>query len=64
MIKDAIRSISRLALFAAAGLFVSGTSLLQVLAADLGSDCCADLEERVTELEATAVSDRLRLLPI
>ena len=50
MIKDAIRSISRLALFAAAGLFVSGTSLLQVLAADLGGDCCADLEERVAEL--------------
>jgi hypothetical protein len=24
-------------------------------AADLGSDCCADLEERVAELEATTV---------
>ncbi len=37
---------------AAAGLFatVGGAS-----AADLGGDCCADLEERVAELEATTV---------
>ena len=62
MIKDAIRSTSRLALFAAAGLFVSGTSLPQVLAADLGGDCCADLEERVAELEATAVTKSARQL--
>ena len=62
MIKDAIRSTSRLALFAAAGLFISGTSLSQVLAADLGGDCCADLEERVAELEATAVTKSARQL--
>jgi hypothetical protein len=37
--------------FAALGLFVGvGTSQ----AADLGGNCCADLEERIAELEATA----------
>ena len=30
-------------------------SRLPVEAADLGGDCCADLEERVAELEATTV---------
>ena len=30
-------------------------SHLPVEAADLGGDCCADLEERVAELEATTV---------
>ena len=38
------------ALFAAAGL-VSGVSASS--AADLGGNCCADLEERIAELEAT-----------
>jgi predicted porin len=43
----------------AAALFVSaavyGGMSTPALAADLGGDCCADLEERVAELEATAV---------
>ncbi|OYW52954.1 MAG: hypothetical protein B7Y80_17890 [Hyphomicrobium sp. 32-62-53] len=36
-------------------LVLTGVSLLgnQALAADLGGDCCADLEERITELEST-----------
>jgi hypothetical protein len=38
---------------AAVGLFVAG-SAAPATAADLGGDCCADLEERVAELEATA----------
>jgi len=38
---------------AAAGLVVGGISSAQ--AADLGGDCCADLEERIAELEATTV---------
>jgi hypothetical protein len=42
------KSASRLAIVAAAG--VMSTS---AMAADLGGDCCADLEERVAELEAT-----------
>jgi hypothetical protein len=46
-----LKSTSRLALVAAAGLVVGGAASAQ--AADLGGDCCADLEERVAELEAT-----------
>jgi hypothetical protein len=40
-------------MFAAAGLFVGGLGVPSAMAADLGGDCCADLEERVAELEAT-----------
>ena len=43
---------SSYALIAAAGLFLGSLSGA-VYAADLGGDCCADLEERVAELEAT-----------
>jgi hypothetical protein len=43
---------SAFALFAAASLAMSGWSL-QAKAADLGGNCCADLEERVADLEAT-----------
>ena len=46
-------STSRLALVAAAGLFMGGFAMPSAKAADLGGDCCADLEERVAELEAT-----------
>ena len=46
-------SASRLALVAAAGLFIGGVAVPSAKAADLGGDCCADLEERVAELEAT-----------
>jgi hypothetical protein len=42
-----------LAILAAAGLFVGGVGVPSAKAADLGGDCCADLEERVAELEAT-----------
>lgn len=43
-------SAGRLALLAAGSLLVSSAS---ANAADLGGDCCADLEERIAELEAT-----------
>ena len=46
-------STSYVALLAAAGLFVGGVAMPSAKAADLGGDCCADLEERVAELEAT-----------
>ena len=49
MIGGLQKNISRLAIVAAAGL-MSSTS---ALSADLGGNCCADLEERVAELEAT-----------
>ncbi|MBS0233584.1 MAG: porin [Proteobacteria bacterium] len=44
-------SSSRLALLAAFGL--TAAAYTPAIAADLGGDCCADLEERVAELEAT-----------
>lgn len=43
-----MKRISLVAMMAVAGLFSTNA-----LAADLGGDCCADLEERVAELEAT-----------
>ncbi len=55
MIGGFTKTTSRLAIAAAAGLFVGGLSLSPAQAADLGGDCCADLEERVAELEATTV---------
>ncbi len=55
MIGGLKRSSSSLAIVAAAGLFAGGTMLTPAQAADLGGDCCADLEERVAELEATSV---------
>jgi hypothetical protein len=42
------KTVSALAVAAATGLFAGSAS-----AADLGGNCCSDLEERVAELEAT-----------
>jgi hypothetical protein len=50
MIGGLLKSASRLALVAAAGVIAGGVG---AQAADLGGNCCADLEERVAELEAT-----------
>ena len=50
-----MKTTSRFAIAAAAGLFAGGMALSPAQAADLGGDCCADLEERVAELEATTV---------
>jgi hypothetical protein len=48
---------SRIAIAAALGMTLGGfvMSSHPAKAADLGGDCCADLEERVAELEATTV---------
>jgi predicted porin len=56
MIGGLSKAASRLALAAILGA-VGAVVLVQkpVRAADLGGDCCADLEERVAELEATTV---------
>jgi hypothetical protein len=48
-----LKSASQLAILAVTGLFVGGVAMPSAKAADLGGDCCADLEERVAELEAT-----------
>jgi Gram-negative porin len=50
------RTSSRIAIAAAFGLTLGGYAMsTPAKAADLGGDCCADLEERVAELEATTV---------
>ena len=50
MIGGFLKTTSCLALLATAGVMMGGMS---ARAADLGGNCCADLEERVAELEAT-----------
>lgn len=49
------RTAGGLALALAAGLAIAGAGAAPARAADLGGDCCSDLEERVAELEATTV---------
>ena len=51
------KTSSRIAIAAALGLTLGGFAVTATpaKAADLGGDCCADLEERVAELEATTV---------
>jgi predicted porin len=51
------KTSSRIAIAAALGTTLGGFAMSStpVKAADLGGDCCADLEERVAELEATTV---------
>jgi hypothetical protein len=51
------KTSSRIAIAAALGMTIGGfaMSATPAKAADLGGDCCADLEERVAELEATTV---------
>lgn len=44
---------NNLSALAAAGLLAASFGVTGASAADLGGDCCADLEERVAELEAT-----------
>jgi len=44
-------SVGKLALLAAMGMVA--VNVAPAAAADLGGDCCADLEERIAELEAT-----------
>jgi len=51
MIERLQKSFSRLAIAATAGAMCATAGA----AADLGGDCCADLEERIAELEATTV---------
>jgi Gram-negative porin len=53
MIGGLSKSTSLLALLAATGVVIGGMAVPSAKAADLGGDCCADLEERVAELEAT-----------
>ena len=51
------KTSSRIAIASALGMTLGGFAMgaSPAKAADLGGDCCADLEERVAELEATTV---------
>lgn len=51
MIGGLMKKTSLIAIAAAAASVFSTNAM----AADLGGDCCADLEERIAELEATTV---------
>jgi len=64
MIGGLMKSTSQIALAAAAGLFVGAMAFTPAKAADLGGDCCADLEERVAELEATTVRKANRVVSV
>ncbi len=59
-----MKSTSHYALAAAAGLFIGTLAITPAKAADLGGDCCADLEERVAELEATTVRKGNRVVSV
>ncbi len=59
-----MKSTSTYALAAAAGLFAGALAISPAKAADLGGDCCADLEERVAELEATTVRKGNRVVSV
>lgn len=58
-----MKMTSRFALVAAAGLLV-GATVAPAKAADLGGGCCADLEERVAELEATTARKGNRVVSL
>jgi len=64
MIGGLMKTTSQYALAAAAGLFVGALAFTPAKAADLGGDCCADLEERVAELEATTARKGNRVVSL
>lgn len=58
-----MKTTSRFALAAAAGLMLCA-GMTPAKAADLGGGCCADLEERVAELEATTARKGNRVVSL
>jgi len=63
MIGGIMKTTSRLALVAAAGMLL-GAAVTPAKAADLGGGCCGDLEERVAELEATTARKGNRVVSL
>jgi hypothetical protein len=63
MIGGIMKTTSRLALVAAAGMLL-GAAVTPAKAADLGGGCCGDLEERVAELEATVARKGNRVVSL
>ncbi len=65
MIRGFMKTTSLTTLVAAAGILVGNSAYAPANAADLGgSGCCADLEERVAELEATAARKGNRVVSL
>jgi predicted porin len=64
MIRGFMKTTSRTALLAAAGVLMGGYAFGSVEAADLGGNCCGDLEERVAELEATTARKGNRVVSL
>ncbi len=64
MIRGFMKTTSRTALLAAAGLLMGSYAYGPAKAADLGSSCCGDLEERVAELEATTARKGNRVVSL
>jgi hypothetical protein len=63
MIGAPVRQAYPTALTLAIWPLVGGITWETASAADLGGNCCADLEERVAELEATTVRKGNRRFP-
>ena len=63
MIGGSMKMTSRFAMVAAAGVLL-GAAVTSAKAADLGGGCCADLEERVAELEATTARKGNRVVSL
>jgi predicted porin len=59
-----MKKTSLTTLVAAAGIFMGNSAYAPALAADLGDGCCADLEERVAELEATTARKGNRVVSL
>src|SRR5262245_47907480 len=64
MIRGFMKTTSRSALLAAAGILMGSYAYGPAKAADLGGSCCGDLEERVAELEATTARKGNRVVSL
>ncbi len=64
MIRGFMKTTSRTALLAAAGILMGSYAFAPAKAADLGGSCCGDLEERVAELEATTARKGNRVVSL
>ncbi len=64
MIRGFMKTTSLTTLVAAAGILMGNFAYAPAKAADLGGGCCADLEERVAELEATTVRKGNRVVSV
>jgi predicted porin len=64
MIRGFMKTTSLVTLVAATGLILGNSAYAPANAADLGGGCCADLEERVAELEATTARKGNRIVSL